>query len=87
MSQKGQKSPKKAVQTVTSNAELVRLWIFDGELPDTEGYKRLWELEKVQHETCARELTRTRELHAARIEFLQRRGLVRRLVARWRGLP
>lgn len=87
MSQKGPKSPKRAVQGVTSNEELVRLWIFDGELPDTEGYKRLWELEKAQHEARARELARTRKQDAAYIEYLRRRGLVSRIVAWWQGLP
>lgn len=87
MSQKGPKSPKRAVQGVTSNEELVRLWIFDGELPDTEGYKRLWELEKAQNEVRERELARVRTWYEAYIEYLRRRGLARRLSDWWRGLP
>jgi hypothetical protein len=45
----------RSVDYVTSNEELVRLRIFDGELPAHDAYRELWELEKAQHEATWRQ--------------------------------
>jgi hypothetical protein len=54
----------RAVETVTSNEELVRMRIFDGDLPPNDAYKALWELERSQHEAL---WARHRE-HVARMQ-------------------
>lgn len=90
----GKKDSKKGVLTVTSDEEYVRMQIFEGQLPDTEGYKALWELEKAKNETLQKEIGAARrtlhmtlEENAIEWDRLSKRGLWERLKAWFDGTP
>lgn len=71
------KKSTKGLMTITSNEELARLRIFEGVIPDTDGYKELWELEKAQR-------TSEQKATEAELAHLSKRGLWRRFAA-WRA--
>lgn len=68
------------VNTVTSNDEYVRMRIYDGDLPASEGLVELLTLERAQHAATRAELieTRARMQEAASLIGLGLRTLHRR---------